>query len=271
MSKLLLFIPGYNCEKQITRVLNQLDETVLPYISQVIMVNNRSTDGTEQKVCNFAKEHPEIPLKLLRNHENYNLGGSHKVAFRYAVEHGFDYVVVLHGDDQGDIHDLLPLFQSREYERYDCCLGARFMKGSKLIGYSRFRIFGNRVYNLVFSAATFRHVRDLGSGLNLYSTEMLKNEFFKRYSDTLMFNCYMLLANAYYKFHVLYFPISWREDDQVSNVKMFNQAMRTLKIAGGYFFSDKKKYMAGDFRDKPVSDYTAEEIVCRDGEREAEE
>ena len=260
MSKVLLFIPGYNCEKQITRVLNQLNEPIMPYISQVIMVNNRSTDQTEERVSDFAKKNPHIPLKLLRNTENYNLGGSHKVAFQYAIDNGFDHIIVLHGDDQGDIHDLLPLLQSGKYENYDCCLGARFMKGSKLIGYSKFRIFGNRVYNLIFSAATFRHVRDLGSGLNMYSTKMLKNEFFKLYSDTLMFNCYMLLANAYYKLNVCYFPISWREDDQVSNVKMFNQAIRTLKIAGGYFFSNKKVYMAKDFRDKPVKAYTAEEI-----------
>ena len=38
--KILLFIPGYNCEKQIVRVLSQLDEKVMKYISQVIMVNN---------------------------------------------------------------------------------------------------------------------------------------------------------------------------------------------------------------------------------------
>ena len=47
--KNLLFIPGYNCEKQIPRVLDQLDSNILPYISQTIMVNNRSTDITQMK------------------------------------------------------------------------------------------------------------------------------------------------------------------------------------------------------------------------------
>ena len=31
--KILLFIPGYNCEKQIIRVLNQLNEEIMEYIS----------------------------------------------------------------------------------------------------------------------------------------------------------------------------------------------------------------------------------------------
>ena len=106
--KILVFIPGYNCEKQIVRVLKQFDKEVLKYIDEVIFVNNRSTDNTERAVLNYKKEHPEIPIRIFRNDENYNLGGSHKVAFNYALKYKYDYLIVLHGDDQGDIHDLVP-------------------------------------------------------------------------------------------------------------------------------------------------------------------
>ena len=40
--KMMLFIPAYNCEKQIIRVLNQLDDEVLSYFDEVLVVNNRS-------------------------------------------------------------------------------------------------------------------------------------------------------------------------------------------------------------------------------------
>ena len=106
--KTLLFIPAYNCEKQIVRVLGQLDEEVLQYIDEVMVVNNRSTDDTEKAVLTFIEEHRELPVKLVRNTENYGLGGSQKMSFMYAAEHGFDYVCMLHGDDQGDIHDFIP-------------------------------------------------------------------------------------------------------------------------------------------------------------------
>ena len=104
MDKILLFIPMYNCEKQIVRVLKQLTDEVCSYITEVIIVNNRSTDHGEAVVQSYLSENP-LPMKvsLLRNDDNYGLGGSHKVAFQYAVDHGFDYVIVLHGDDQGDI------------------------------------------------------------------------------------------------------------------------------------------------------------------------
>lgn len=48
MEKLLVFIPAYNCEKQVTRVLSQLlDKRIAPWVGECIVVNNRATDGTE--------------------------------------------------------------------------------------------------------------------------------------------------------------------------------------------------------------------------------
>ena len=54
MDKILLFIPMYNCEKQITRVLGQLDKEILKYITEVIVVNNRSTDHGEKAAVDYC-------------------------------------------------------------------------------------------------------------------------------------------------------------------------------------------------------------------------
>lgn len=256
--KILVFIPGYNCEKQVIRVLKQFDETVLKYIDEIIFVNNRSTDNTENAVLEYKKEHPELLIKVLRNDENYNLGGSHKVAFNYALKNKFDYVIVLHGDDQGDIHDLLPYLENGEYRNFDCLLGSRFMRDSKLKGYSKFRIFGNRVFNIIYSICIGKNIKDLGSGLNIYNTKILKNNFYHKFPDRLTFNCCMLFGADYYKQSIKFFPISWREEDQISNVKMFSQAKITLKMALKYRFN--KKYVQSEFREKIIEEYTAKEI-----------
>ena len=87
--RILLFIPAYNCEKQIVRVLGSIDNSVLDYLSEIIVVNNRSTDGTEEAVKEFMKSHTYMPIRLFRNKDNYGLGGSHKVAFNYALKEGF--------------------------------------------------------------------------------------------------------------------------------------------------------------------------------------
>jgi glycosyltransferase involved in cell wall biosynthesis len=232
--KTLLFIPGYNCEQQIKRVFNQLDGPILNYLDEIIFVNNLSQDHSEEVAIEYAKSHPMLPLKILRNANNYGLGGSHKVAFSYGIKNNFDYIIVLHGDDQGDIQDMMPILKSKQYEAYDCCLGARFHKDSKIKGYSRFRTFGNRVYNFLFSLVVGYKVKDLGSGLNMYATKMLKNEFYIHFPNNLTFNYCMILATNYYSHRVCFFPISWREEDQVSNVKMMNQAFKVLAMLGHY-------------------------------------
>ncbi len=260
MDRILLFIPMYNCEKQIVRVLAQLKGEAASYISQVIVVNNRSTDGGERAVIDWlGANRLDVPVTLLRNDENYGLGGSHKVAFEYALNNGFDYVVVLHGDDQGDISNLLPYLRSRQYADWDCFLGARFMKGSSLRGYSRFRTFGNTVYNLLFSLGAGRMVYDLGSGLNMYRVSALASRYYIRFKDNLMFNCYMLLAAPLLGQRLRFFPIMWREDDQVSNVKMVNQAIRTLKLLGRYI-ADKPGLLTDEYRDRIIDAYTAQKI-----------
>ena len=44
MDRILLFIPMYNCANQIVRVLSSLDENVQKYLTEVIVVNNLSTE-----------------------------------------------------------------------------------------------------------------------------------------------------------------------------------------------------------------------------------
>ncbi len=265
MNKILLFIPGYNCENQILRVLNQLDEKIMKYISQVIFINNRSTDKTELNVLKFKNKNKKFPLKIFRNNKNYNLGGSHKVAFNYSIENNFDYIIVLHGDDQGNIHDFLSLLESKEYEKYDSVLGARFMKGAKLKGYSKIRTIGNKIFNNFFSFMIRDKVYDLGSGLNLYKVESIKKLPYLKYPDTLYFNDLMILASYYYKMKILFYPITWREEDQVSNNKLIKFSINLLKMLFKYKFK-RKKFMNSDMRNDINADYSYE-IIEKEGKK----
>lgn len=234
-SKILVFIPAYRCETQIRRVLAQFDSSVQEWVDTVIVVDNRSPDGTLDAAIETGKSViNNCNFIVWKNSDNYGLGGSHKAAFTYAQSNGFDYLVVLHGDDQADVRDLIPQLQNGSFERVDCLLGARFMPGSRIKGYSWFRTFGNRVYNLLFSMVVARRIYDLGSGLNLYRLAAFKDFYFKRFPDDLTFNYVMLLASYQRRQNIRFFPISWREEDQISNVKLFSQAFKVLRLLGTY-------------------------------------
>lgn len=258
--KILLWIPMYNCENQIVRVLQQLKGDCEKYIDKTILIDNCSTDRTELVATNYLKTNKyRFPVEVLRNNENYGLGGSHKTAFQYAIDHEYDYVITLHGDDQGHIDDLIPWIRKGVYRKYDCLLGSRFLKGSKLVGYSKFRTFGNKVYNIIFSIITLQRIYDLGAGLNMYKVSMLRDKHYIKFADDLTYNYYGVLALRHYHQTYKFFPLVWSEDDQVSNVKMVSQALRTLGIVVQYILT-RKNFFEKDHRVKQIKDYTASVI-----------
>lgn len=257
-NKILVFIPAYNCSKQINRVLGQFDKKTQQSVDTVMVVDNQSVDGTLEEAMECAKQRMKwCNFIAWRNNNNYGLGGSHKAAFRYAIDHGFDFMVVLHGDDQADIKDLMPLLEENLHQRADCLLGARFMSASKLKGYSWFRTIGNKVYNVLFSLVIKRRIYDLGSGLNLYKLESFKEFYYEKFPDDLTFNYVMLLASYHKQQNADFFPISWREDDQVSNVKLFSQAFKVLRLLASFALS-RNKFLSRELRKKTFPSYDGE-------------
>jgi glycosyltransferase involved in cell wall biosynthesis len=256
--KILVFIPAYRCEAQIRRVLEQFDASVQHWVDTVMVIDNQSPDQTLE----VAIEHGKVVLThcnfiAWRNEDNYGLGGSHKAAFSHAIEQGFDYLVVLHGDDQADIHDLIPQLEAGAHIDADCLLGARFMRGSQLKGYSWFRTFGNRVYNALFSLVARHAIYDLGSGLNLYRLKTCRENYFKSFPDDLTFNYVMLLASYYRRQKVHFFPISWREEDQRSNVKLFRQAFKVLGLLTD-FAMKRGQFLDSELRARAFDAYTGQ-------------
>ncbi|WEF32951.1 glycosyltransferase family 2 protein [Pseudoduganella chitinolytica] len=262
--RILVFIPAYRCADQVTRVLDQFDARVQAWIDTAIVVDNRSPDNTLDAAVARARERLTRTRFIgWRNDDNYGLGGSHKAAFRYAIEQGFDYLVVLHGDDQADVRDLLPQLESGAYRDTDCLLGARFMRGSRLLGYSFVRTIGNRVYNALFSLVAGRRIHDLGSGLNMYRLTTFRDFYYKGFPDDLTFNYVMLLGSYHARQRVRYFPISWREEDQVSNVRLFRQAFKVLSLLGRFMLR-RGTFLREDMRGKAFERYSGQVVYRQD-------
>lgn len=240
MTKTLVCIPAYNCAPQIGRVIRQFSSEIEPHIDHILIVNNSSEDDTENRALEELRKVKRFDRTIIRNRSNVGYGGSLKVGFNFAIDNGFDWLVILHGDDQGCINDLLPVFNIENQRQYDCLLGARFHESSKLEGYSLFRTFGNIVFNKMFSIILGTNVLDLGAGLNAYRLEAFKNRDFLNYPDDLTFDYCGLMNHLVNRRRITFFPLTWREDDQVSNVKIISQALRAITMLFRFaIFRDK--------------------------------
>ncbi len=221
--KVLVAIPAYRCEAQISRTLDEIDEKLAKRVAEIAVIDNGSPDGTVQAVLDYKKTGRLKNLHVYQNVENYNLGGTHKVAFLKAEKMACTHVVILHGDNQAksdEANDLLDYVL--EHPETQTVLGSRFSKGSRLHGYDAKRVLGNKVLNAFYSVMTLRKCSDLGSGLNLFALKDLEKRTYLEFADKLTFNFELLLDLIKRKVRFAYYPITWREEDQVSNARNLN-------------------------------------------------
>lgn len=228
--KILVAIPAYNCEKQISRVLKSFNQKLLDRVYKVIVIDNGSTDNTVKAAQDAAALIDPKKIEIWQNKENYNLGGSHKVAFLTGEKMGMDYVAMLHGDDQAKTIELNELIDAAiDHPEAGAILGCRFMKGSKLIGYSQERIWGNRAINVLYSIVSLRSSKDLGSGLNLFRLSDLRDHNYLGFGDTITFNIDLLLDYFKKKTVLIFEPITWTEEDQISNASNFKVGKTAIR------------------------------------------
>jgi hypothetical protein len=88
------------------------------------------------------------------------------------------------------------------------------------------------VLNLIYSIASGKWLTDLGSGLNLFALKDITDEEIASFGNSLSFNYELILLIVRNKRDFVYVPISWSEEDQVSNARNFNIFFKALSILG---------------------------------------
>ena len=185
----LVVIPTFNCESQIIKVLEKLAQ--MPRIAGVDfwIIDNGSADSTYWRAFDYVNENKIANVNVYQTFQNNSLGGTIKIAFNSAKIYGYEFVAIFHGDNQGDVNDLHKILGFANSSRdSQSVLGSRFMRNSKLIEYSKIRLAGNLVLNLIYSVFTRRLLTDLGSGCNLYKVKDISKIDYMMFADSLTFN-----------------------------------------------------------------------------------
>jgi hypothetical protein len=255
----LLFIPVYNCSVQLRRLLSKHNNNDFSNFKTVLIIDNCSNDNTAIIARDIVLENNLKNFKIIKNNKNYGLGGSHKIAFKYAIEHGLNYCCVLHGDDQGDLNDLNKVIIKKDFYYFSCLRAGRFKPGSKLIGYSNFRIFGNYILRYIYSLLINKKIYDVGAGLAIYKMSDIKKINYEYFMNDMSFDSFMLLIMDYYQLKFDFFEVTWKEEDQISNTKLISTAYKILQNLILYKIN-KKKFIESFYADK-LEEYNSETIL----------
>src|SRR6185437_2515335 len=100
--RVLIFIVAYHAETTIENVVRRiplsLSET---YDLDVLIIDDSSRDKTFERSHDLTRK-ANIPFNVhvLFNPLNQGYGGNQKLGYHYAIENGYDFVALLHGDGQ---------------------------------------------------------------------------------------------------------------------------------------------------------------------------
>ena len=98
--------------------------------------------------------------------------------------------------------------------------------------------------NKLFYLVTGQKVNDLIAGLNIYRLGYFSDLHFRAFPNNLTFDVHILLRALHKKAKVEFIPITWVEEDQKSNAKIYRQGWIILKLLMLYSRKGSKVFTA---------------------------
>lgn len=168
--KICVLIPTFNNAATLGQVIND----VLVFTSNIIVVNDGSTDGTSELLEQCTE------IKKLNYSPNLGKGWALRQGFKLAIENGFDYAITIDSDGQHFAKDLPNFIDKLEQTGPALLIGARNMDQASVPGKSSF---GNKFSNFWFWIETGIRMPDTQSGYRLYPLCRMKDikYFTKKY------------------------------------------------------------------------------------------
>ena len=167
--KLSVLIPAYNeadnLGTTIRNIVAALEDAGITH--EILVVNDNSTDGTEQELAELEKTFPT--LRYFNNSPPNGFG----LALQMGLKHfGGDAVVIVMADGSDDPQDVIAYWRKLA-EGYDCVFGSRFMPGARVVDYPLHKKVLNRLANN-FIRMVFRiGYNDVTNSFKCYRREVI--------------------------------------------------------------------------------------------------
>lgn len=166
-ARIAIVVPAYNEAAMIAQVIDTMPELV----DHIIVVDDRSTDGTADVVTRTS----DPRVQFIRHDVNQGVGGAIITGHRRALELDADVVAIMAGDGQMDPAYLPALLDEVTDGGYGFAKANRFFSPESFAGMPRHRVFGNIMLSFLTKLASgYWNLFDPQNGYTAIRAEALR-------------------------------------------------------------------------------------------------
>jgi glycosyltransferase involved in cell wall biosynthesis len=218
--KVGILVLAYNAETTIADVLRRIPAGFRTEVAEVLVQDDHSSDRTYEVTQRLLQEGTDLPLTVVRHERNLGYGGNQKAGYRYAIEHGWDVVVMLHGDGQYAPEALPDMVRPIVEGDADAVFGSRMLERgqARAGGMPTYKYIGNRVLTTFQNTLTGLRLSEWHSGYRAYRVSALADLPLVANSDGFDFDTEIILQLHAAGKHIVEVPIPTFYGDEICYV-----------------------------------------------------
>jgi glycosyltransferase involved in cell wall biosynthesis len=172
--KLSIVIPAYNEGRTIHQILDRIKnvELIGGLDRELIIVNDFSTDNTEEAILKYQKANPNLPITYYKHEKNKGKGAALHTGIDKATG---DFIVIQDADLEYDPQEYNILLQPILDDFADVVYGSRFMGGKPHRILFFWHSIGNKMLTAASNAFTNLNLTDMETCYKMWRSELVKS------------------------------------------------------------------------------------------------
>lgn len=170
---LSIIIPAYNEANTIHLILNKIKKIVLPNgtMKEIVVVNDNSTDNTEQAILNYISENKDLNIILCKHEINLGKGAAIHTGIKKATG---NYIIIQDADLEYDPSEYSLLLQPMLNGHADVVYGSRFIGGKPHRILFFWHSIGNKFLTTLSNMFSNLNLTDMETCYKLFKAELIK-------------------------------------------------------------------------------------------------
>ncbi len=214
-----VLVVAFNAASTVAATLARLPPTFVETVDHIMVCDDASSDDTYQVAADF-KSRSTWPLTVVRHETNLGYGGNQKAGYEWAMTHGLDVVVLLHGDGQYAPEVIEQIVEPLVAGDADAVFGSRMMVrgAARQGGMPLYKYAGNRILTRFQNKLTGLELSEWHSGYRAYRVSALAELPLASYSDGFDFDTEIILGLASARKSIVEVPIPTYYGDEICYV-----------------------------------------------------